>query len=342
MKNILLAFFLIPTIGYGQKTVNIDISEHVEAKTIIADQLDLTLSALDDVVHIMDDGVANNGTSIITIVGQYNLPFSGLEILNIFCSGGDDIVDVISVDGNIPLDFVINIYGEDGDDLLTVHHAPPVIFPVNYYGGNQTVGDAMALEGTTSDKVSHIFNNANDGSVIVDDTRTITYTGLEPIADNLNTSNREFTFSAGSETIDIGDDPNPNDNISRINSSLGELVDFIHPTVSLTINAAGGDDAVNFSLLDEMFSLSELYLNGGPDTDDLIVDAQGSTFSDDGSTISLIGLYDLHYINFESVTLINAIVIPTLSQWGLMVLTLLTFIFGVAFIKRRNVVFVKN
>ncbi|MCG2417592.1 HYR domain-containing protein, partial [Aequorivita sp. F47161] len=181
-----------------------------------------------------------------------------------------------------------------GDDLLSIAFTGDFPVPVNYEGGTQVTQDTMALTGGGAfDTVTHEFVNENDGSVAITGNALISYTGLEPIFDNLSATNRVFNFTGGAETITLSDDANPGDNLSSIDSSLGESVTFINPTASLTINTevsgGSGADVVNVEGLDSLFD-ANLTVNGG--TDDNVFFQTNSTnigtgnFDINGQTIT--------------------------------------------------------
>ncbi len=97
---------------------------------------------------------------------------------------------------------------------------------------------------------------------------TITYTGLEPITDNLSATDRTFTFNGGSEAISLSDATGA---AMTIDSTLGESVTFVNPTGSLTINTGTGDDDLDIDSLDGAFAAS-ITINGGDGTDQLDID----------------------------------------------------------------------
>jgi fibronectin-binding autotransporter adhesin len=110
--------------------------------------------------------------------------------------------------------------------------------------------DTLAITGGATTTVRHNFTDENSGNIELSGglEGTITYSGLEPITDNLNAAHRVFDFtSALSETITVTTSPVVGfDN--RIDSDVGgELVDFTNPTDSLeiiTTNGGGADTVV--------------------------------------------------------------------------------------------------
>ncbi|MAM28582.1 MAG: hypothetical protein CMC13_06110 [Flavobacteriaceae bacterium] len=178
-------------------------------------------------------------------------------------------VPIASVTGII----AINSLG--GDDTFTTNFSGGNFLDlINYNGGTQissAPGDILRLQGgSTFSSVEHVFINENDGSVEVAGNPVITYTGLEPIVDNLSVTDRVFTFTGADETITLSDDGDIADNESFIDSTLGENVTFTNPTNSLTINTeisgGSGADVINIEGLDTNFD-ADVTVNGGADDD---------------------------------------------------------------------------
>ncbi len=161
------------------------------------------------------------------------------------------------------------IYGGDGDDTLTLDFSngnailPDGLF---FYGGDQNSldpGDQIVLQNGTVDSVDYTFINDNDGSIAVDG-RNLSYVGLEPVTDNLSATTRSFTFTGAAETVAITDNI-AGDGLTRINSTLGESVDFTAPTTSLTVITNGGD-TVNVTSFDAAFNTPLISLEGTTST----------------------------------------------------------------------------
>ncbi|MEQ8852381.1 hypothetical protein, partial [Gimesia sp.] len=223
--------------------------------------------------------------SITTTGGFANIAYDGIETQNELTASPDLTVngtaadDVLTINatgadsGTYQLNsgpviafsgvtgFTFN--GLDGDDRLVINNpvgggfdpVDGIIF--NGGTGGEILGDSLEIVGGTATSVEHRFVNENDGSIFFDGegTATITYTGLEPIIDNIDAVNRIFNFTGAAETITLSDDGDLGDGESMINSTLGESVIFTHPTASLTINtnATGGIDALNIEGLDSTF-----------------------------------------------------------------------------------------
>lgn len=194
------------------------------------------------------------------------------------CSAGTPVdantcdVPLASITGNIQVNTL------DGNDTLTLNFAGGNFLPPGgliYAGGAQTStpGDQLVITGGTTTSVTHTLTNANDGSVTLAGTLagTISYTGLEPITDNLSATDRVFTFNGGTETIALTDAAGAN---MMIDSTLGESVTFANPSSSLTINAGTGDDAVTISSVDTDGPFNAaLTVNGGSGDDTINLNA---------------------------------------------------------------------
>lgn len=166
--------------------------------------------------------------------------------------------------------------GGEGDDILSIQNPDGGLFTpaegILFDGGfrGETSGDALEILGGSASTVEHRFVDENSGSIHYNGsaTQTITYTGLEPILDTIETQNRSFSFTGADETITLSDDGVAGDSYSLIDSTLGESVTFLNPTDALAIltQAAGGTgaDTVNLNGLDSSFS-ADLFVTPGSD-----------------------------------------------------------------------------
>ena len=173
-----------------------------------------------------------------------------------------------------PIDVIsaLSIRGSSDDDALILDFTAGNPIPVDGLifdgGGQDSTGDTLNITNGSANIIKHSFANASDGSIDIDGS-LITYTGLEPITDEMSAGNRVFTFNGGAETITFSDDGDAGDGESVIDSTLGESVTFANPMVSLTINAGDGDDSVDLNSIDSLFAAS-ITVNGddGNDTVD--------------------------------------------------------------------------
>ncbi|MCA9136381.1 MAG: hypothetical protein KDB00_06475, partial [Planctomycetales bacterium] len=177
----------------------------------------------------------------------------------------------------IPLDCVteITINGSiDPDNLIVDFSGGQFGVPFLYNGAEPTSepGDQLTLINGTTEQVIHEFADQSSGQVDLigtDLTQTITYTGLEPILDNLLAANRSFIYSNNSETIDFSDDAVPGDDFNRIDSTAAESVTFLNPTNSIAIFSSGGQDIINLETLDSLSAFPTLIVNGGDAVDEI-------------------------------------------------------------------------
>ncbi|MCO6459575.1 MAG: VCBS repeat-containing protein, partial [Pirellulaceae bacterium] len=175
-----------------------------------------------------------------------------------------------NVSGNVQIDTAA------GDDSLTVDFSggdPVPAGGVHYDGGTNVLtnpGDQLVLTGGSATTITHTFVNGSDGSASIDGS-TISYTGLEPVTDNMSATHRVFTFTGGGETITVTDGIAA-DGMTMIDSTLGESVYFTNPTASLTINAGTGNDTVTITSVDAGYDAS-LTINGGTGDDTIHLNA---------------------------------------------------------------------
>ncbi|MEZ6132265.1 MAG: hypothetical protein R3C59_26690 [Planctomycetaceae bacterium] len=167
----------------------------------------------------------------------------------------------------------LTINGEGGNDTLTVDFTGGPVIPdggLIFDGGVQTTSDGMILQGGgLFDTVHHTFNSENDGTIAISTENLITYTGLEPIVDNLDVANRDFTFTAVITNGTLDPSPVTPATHTRIDSNMSELVDFTTPTASLDIFLANGGSntfTVNNTAEDWTTPINRIDLGDGGDT----------------------------------------------------------------------------
>ncbi len=165
----------------------------------------------------------------------------------------------------------LTIQGSSDDDTLTVDYVNGSPVPnggLEFEGGGPGDNDSIILQGGTVESVTHNFTSDSSGSIeivpIIGNTDVITYTGLEPITDLLDATDRTFNFGAAGDEITLSDDDTANNDVNRISSvSSSETVDFVSPSRMLTINTGGGDDTLLLVGLDSQFIEAGVTVNGG-------------------------------------------------------------------------------
>ena len=166
----------------------------------------------------------------------------------------------------------IEIIGSDQDDQLTIDSANgnPLegLDSFLFDGRDQATsdGDGLTLVGGAATSVRYDFVNATDGTIDIDGS-ILEFRGLEPIFDNLDAIDRVFAFSDADQTITLGDDATPGDNVSRIESTLAETVFFTNPTNSLTILAGTANDEVILDVPDSLTAIPILNVDLGDGND---------------------------------------------------------------------------
>uniref|UniRef100_UPI003A91A19C LamG-like jellyroll fold domain-containing protein n=1 Tax=Gimesia sp. TaxID=2024833 RepID=UPI003A91A19C len=216
----------------------------------------VTGTAADDVLTITATSF-NAGTYQI-VSGGVPGPVININSITDFTFNGGDGNDTLIIDN-------FNIASTPGTDLF--NPSGGIFFNGE---GNTAGGDSLQILGGDATTVEHRFTSANDGSIYIDGagTATITYTGLEPIQDDITATDRIFSFLGGAEVITLSDDGFAGNGKSTIGSTLGESVTFTHPSGTVTINTellgGSGIDAVNIQGLDSTFN-ANLTVNAGID-----------------------------------------------------------------------------
>ncbi len=136
-------------------------------------------------------------------------------------------------------------------------------------------------------QVKHLFDGPNDGSIELRDrkttgvNRTLFYSGLEPIFDNVKPETRIFAFNGGAEDIVLRDDDYYGDGYSFIDSDQAEEVTFYGPKKDIQVMAGTGEDTIDFRGLDKTLgdgqtgnpfrNFSSVVLSGNDDADYILV-----------------------------------------------------------------------
>ena len=258
-----------------------------EADNITGDVFLVSLSSATTGVSVVGDDLLIADSSGGDTDNQFKLSTDGTSL---FVHDANNLLTtaILGADGNgtntvtIPLTafsggIVVNALA--GNDTLTVDFSGGNPIPqggLSFHGGNPTSGppgDALVLDtGTWSGSfhtITHTFLNESDGGISLDldgsdgdPASTISYTGLEPVGDNLDAAHRVFTFNVGAETITLQDIVDAGGNQMQIDSSVGgETVQFANPSGSLTINAGSGNDVVVVASVDSAYGAS-LIING--------------------------------------------------------------------------------
>ncbi|MEM6468730.1 MAG: dockerin type I domain-containing protein [Planctomycetota bacterium] len=204
-----------------------------------------------------------------------------------------------------PISTIDIIGGDDNDELTIDFSGGEFGIPIDFDGGLPTapnIGDSLVLAAGSATSVEHTFFTETSGSIAIGfsvGSETITYDGLEPIIDNLDATNRIFTFDGGAESIVLrDDDPMLDNNVQFIDSDLGESVTFTSPSDSLTINAGSGADAITIQALDPNAAFTTLEVNGGEGADEITLEALASMQianlnGDAGNDVIAIGITSL-------------------------------------------------
>ena len=215
--------------------------EGLEPRLLLAaDPLTYTMGAADLTLFLQDD--------------------AGTPTLHLQEGGGDVATKALADTSTVV------ITGTGGADTFIVDFSEAFDVPMAYNAGRDSNDDKLVLASATADSVTHVFTSANNGSVDVDlgggDTPTITYTGLSPITDNLDAADRVFTFGASADVVTLSGGGSLDNRISS-SPATSELVDFLNPTNSLTVNTAGAGDTINVGAMDSGLAVVVSLNTGG-------------------------------------------------------------------------------
>ena len=186
--------------------------------------------------------------------------------------------------------FAIDLVGSSDDDVFQIDCSggPPVPAGGIQIAGEteQSSGDSLELDGGSFATITHRFTDASSGSITIESEAAISYTGLEPISDQLvASSNRIFEFADSDDEITVGDDGDNANGISRISStSSSETVDFKMASGGrITIRTGAGNDQVTASDLDPTVS-SPMTIGGESGNDTLDASAMTVPVTLNGGT----------------------------------------------------------
>jgi len=152
--------------------------------------------------------------------------------------------------------------------------------------------DTLVIAGGRFADVQYQATGPDSGFVILNGS-TLQYAGLEPITDNSIATDRVLTAPGTDDTIRITDAASQQISVEAVGAMETHV--FAQPTRSLTINAGGGNDTIQYELGDVFSDIqtSVVIIDGGAGTDTL--DLSGR----------IIGMTVLHYSNGTSALVDN-------------------------------------
>ncbi len=246
-----------------------------------------------------DDGfrIAGSGVLDVNYTGIETITLSGADV-TVTGTGLDDVLAVTAVtassgnyvlttDGVVgPTVNFLNIAGLAfdslaGNDLLRIANPTGMVFspvspvtslhvPIVYHGGPDD--DALELIGGGGTSYSETYSvgpGSQNGTVSTTNgvnTQTITFTGLEPIADNVTVGSLEVNASPGNDTINVIDGPMfqgaPTVEVNfGVPAAPYELIRFANKT-AVTVNGTAGADTINVNYGTAAAGLTEMTVNG--------------------------------------------------------------------------------
>jgi autotransporter-associated beta strand protein len=151
----------------------------------------------------------------------------------------------------------LTIDGLAGNDTLTVDLSSGDVVPntdgIRFQGGSPALGpgDSLVITGGNQGTVIYNYTNAHDGSIVLSNFGTISYTGLEPITNSGTATDIIFSLPTASSTAFLEDDGTSGNGISQLRSSNGtfETTAFANPSGSLKINRGNAADTLTINAL---------------------------------------------------------------------------------------------
>ncbi|WP_197451697.1 Calx-beta domain-containing protein [Rosistilla oblonga] len=232
--------------------------ESATSATIIGDNLvisDVSAAGKADHLQVSFDGTHYTIQDISSPTPQ---PIGYINIAGATGNGTDTItVPAAAFSGKILFN------GGAGDDVLSLDYsAGKFAHRVDFDGGAGS--DSLALSGGSFADADYHFVDEHSGSIDLSGNPTISYLGLEPIASTINATNVTLNYSSVDETIVVTD---AGAGSTTVDSTAGEVVTFLNPSGSLTINAGDGADQINVDGLASDYA-ADLIIDGqsGDDT----------------------------------------------------------------------------
>ena len=242
-------------------TITITDDAPTEVRSSIAVLAQISVTDQDEVLMVSPGDFSNNGITIRRAGEFIRVLRTGTNLDEVTPRRISQISGIV-VEGRATLD----------DELVVDFSAGnPIIGSLSYEGGSGG-DDSLTLQGTTFDTVTHTFVDGSSGSVSMmasgSPATSLSYTGLEPINDQLGATTRRFEFGNGDDDVTFSAGSVGNDGISRVSSvASSETVDFVNPTGSLTIDLGAGSDSLLVSSSDSQFAAGVTFLGGtGADT----------------------------------------------------------------------------
>ncbi len=171
----------------------------------------------------------------------------------------------------------LTLNGGDGNDTLTVDFSGGTTIPIGGFtwdGQGQTgvPGDTMILQGGVFGDVVHTFNSEGSGKVEITGEAVLNYTGLEPIIDNNDVTNRVFTFSNPVSNGVLKQGVGNGGSNSFLDSNMSESIDFKAASSTMKINFANGANSFVIQQVGTGFKTANNSIAGGSGNDTVVFD----------------------------------------------------------------------
>ncbi|NOX57091.1 MAG: hypothetical protein GXP27_22200, partial [Planctomycetes bacterium] len=176
----------------------------------------------------------------------------------------------------------ITVNGNSGDDQFIFDNLGTALLnaQITFNGAGQTTGDSLKLTRTSGSLVvtnqGHTATGSGSGTIALDSTTTIQYTGLEPIFDDMPATNFTFNTPANAADSVAYENGGSATDTHRIRSTTGafETYEFrnkANVTVNTGSGASDGADTVTISTTQSALGLTTLAFQTGAGDDAMSV-----------------------------------------------------------------------
>ncbi|MFT5144390.1 MAG: hypothetical protein ACI84D_003024, partial [Thalassolituus oleivorans] len=175
----------------------------------------------------------------------------GIASLDLSLTSADEVLTIDYSGGDLGIPITINSEG-GGDHLIFELNGLTPAETVTFDGGaDADLVTIQSMAAAVYDLYSEHFDEPS-GEIFVNAVKLLDYDNVEPIIVTLTLADAEFQFNNDpTSTIELNDGAFALDMMSFIDCvSCGESVSFTNPTDNLIVHAGGGEDTINFTLLD--------------------------------------------------------------------------------------------
>ena len=272
-------------LSYTGYSDNGEVEDHTMFINIIETEISVDGSGVVTIEDVSSGGVNSNlhivmETPYLHIDDSSNPIFAGPGAIQV----GPNVV-------HIPLssitELIVNV--GVGDDSLNINFGGGNYpFPITYNGGEPSTGpgDSLSMMGGTFDTMTFTPTGPGGGTIGLPGNELITFTGLEPVdATGMTYANLTIVLPGSDDNTELLDLGGGNSRFMSTDTiPTFEMIDFAHPTDTLTIRGGEGNDSIEVSSLASSYP-ANLIIDGQGGTD--VVDITGTISFDTGKDLTV-------------------------------------------------------